>query len=216
MSDLVWIVISAVIALALAVVATFYQRGLRAIERMRLAHDKELTRVGGEHGARLQRLSREAEDVMRYAHHGLVRDLLPALDALHEACALSRPRVEHEPPSDVEDKESDDAIAEWSRGLAMTLAQLDGALKKHGIETIVPHPEEPFDPHLHEAVQIEARDDMVSDSVVRMLRRGYKQDDRVLRPAMVVVSRGPESDPIPAQESEREDQLDRGSETFDG
>lgn len=215
MSDLAWIIISAVIALALALVGTFYQRGLRAVERMRLVHDKELTRVGGEHDARLQRLSREAEEVVRYAHHGLVRDLLPALDALHEACALSRPRGTGDAPAEVNENEANHAIAEWSRGLALTVEQLDTVLKKHGIETIVPCPQEPFDPNRHEAVHIETRDDMVSDVIVRVLRRGYRQDDRVLRPAMVVVSRGTRGDEVLAEEKNAEDPRDTGSEAFD-
>ncbi|MFU8802660.1 MAG: nucleotide exchange factor GrpE [Bradymonadaceae bacterium] len=172
MSDLAWMLIAAIIVGAAAVVALVYRRLLHALERTRMAHDKEMSRIGSEHGARLGRLTRETEDVLRFAHHGLVMDLLPAIDALVEA-------RQH-----AQSLDSD----EISEGLKLTLSQLEKALAKHGVESITPEPGALFDPHLHEAVQVEELADMPPDCIVRPLRRGYRHEDRVLRPALVVVS----------------------------
>jgi molecular chaperone GrpE len=173
MLDLVWIVLSLFLAIAVALAINFYRRGLRALERMRTSHGDELHRIGAEHDARIARLGREAEDRLRYSHHRLVEDLLPALDALHEAAEQARSAQQQQ----------------WCDGLDLTIRQFDAALSRHGIEVIAPSPGLSFDPRHHEAVQVRVDSDLPEGSVVETLRRGYRQGERVLRPAMVVIHR---------------------------
>jgi molecular chaperone GrpE len=70
----------------------------------------------------------------------------------------------------------------------MTLKELLKILDKFGVKPIEAV-NQPFDPSLHEAVMQEENADVAENTVIRELQRGYQIHDRLLRPAMVVVSR---------------------------
>ena len=116
----------------------------------------------------------EQMDTIQYATGQLLERLLPSLDDLERA-------IEHAP----------DGIDEgWLRGLRLTLQNLEALLADQGVIAIEAEGR-PFDPKLHEAVGVEVSAEHPDDTVVAELRRGYRQHDRVLRPAMVKVSRRP-------------------------
>ena len=73
-----------------------------------------------------------------------------------------------------------EGLSAWLRGLELVRARFVALLTAEGIQAIdALH--QPFDPHLHVAVESEARNDVVSNTVVRVMRKGYRQQQRILR-----------------------------------
>ena len=125
-----------------------------------------------------KRTKREKEEWIKYANEKLIKELLPVLDNLENAVAHS------------ENKESFQALKE---GVELTLKGLKGTLMKSGLEEIKAQ-DESFDPNCHHAV-LEQEDERVEAGVVcRELQKGYMLNQRLIRPAMVVVSKGKPGD----------------------
>ncbi|MEI6338842.1 MAG: nucleotide exchange factor GrpE [Verrucomicrobiota bacterium] len=122
-----------------------------------------------------KRVGREKEDAIRYANTSLLESLLPILDNFELGLNAA--------------KNTADA-AGIIHGLGMVRKQLEDFLRDHGVE-ILDAEGKPFDPNLHDAVAEEASADVPEGLVIRQLRRGFKLKDRLIRPATVVVSKGP-------------------------
>ncbi len=118
-----------------------------------------------------KRLTREHEEQMRYASEKVLGDLLPTLDNLDLALRYGS---KHE------------ACKDMLQGVAMTYKLLLDAVEKHGLKPLGEEGEE-FDPNVHEAVGFEDRPDFAPNSVARVLQRGFKLGDRLIRPAKVMV-----------------------------
>jgi hypothetical protein len=82
------------------------------------------------------------------------------------------------------------ALNAWLRGLALVRDRFLALMAQEGIQPI-PALKQPFDPRLHVVVQSEARSDFPPNTIVREVRRGFRQANRVLRYAEVVVARTP-------------------------
>ncbi|GIV80627.1 MAG: hypothetical protein KatS3mg050_5021 [Litorilinea sp.] len=91
-----------------------------------------------------------------------------------------------------------DHMAAWLEGLQLVRERFLALLRAEDIEPI-PALHQPFDPHWHVAVEMEERTDVPPNTVVRELRRGYRQGDRVLRFAEVAVARPPTSQQGPEE-----------------
>ena len=122
-----------------------------------------------------KRAAREKEDSIRYANTSLLEDLLPLLDNFE----LGLDAAKTAPGSD--------AILQ---GLGMVARQFRDFLASAGV-TEIPTEGADFDPNVMEAVSHEHHADIAEGRVLRRTRRGYKLRDRLLRPAGVVVSKGP-------------------------
>ena len=118
-----------------------------------------------------KRLTREHEEQMRYAAEKVLGDLLPTLDNLDLALRYGS---KHE------------ACKDMLQGVAMTHKLLLDVVEKHGLKPLGEEGEE-FDPNVHEAVGFEDRPDFAPNSVARVMQRGFKLGDRLLRPAKVMV-----------------------------
>ena len=81
-----------------------------------------------------------------------------------------------------------DVLDAWLQGLTLMRERFLAVLASEGIEAMEAL-HAPFDPRLHVAVQTEIRDDVAPQTVIRVLRQGYRQQQRVLRYAEVVVAR---------------------------
>ena len=90
-----------------------------------------------------------------------------------------------------------DVLDAWLQGLTLVRDRFLAVLTAEGID-VIQALDAPFDPHLHVAIQAETRDDVAPNMVVRVLRQGYRQHQRVLRYAEVVVAR-PSADPPSGQ-----------------
>lgn len=120
-----------------------------------------------------KRLTREHEEQSRYASEKVLSDLLPTLDNLDLALQYGS---QHE------------ACKDMLMGVEMTRKLLLDAVRQHGLEPVGQEGEE-FSPALHEGLSFEVRDDMEDNCVSRVLQRGYKLKDRLLRPAKVSISK---------------------------
>ena len=123
-----------------------------------------------------KRLQKEKEDFLKFANESLIKELLPVVDNLENA-------LKH-----AHDENSVEALRE---GIELTLKGMKDALSKAGVEEIKALGE-PFDPNYHHAVSQEETDEVEPGTVVQVLQKGYTLNKRLLRPAMVVVSKRPE------------------------
>ncbi|HUI08418.1 MAG TPA: nucleotide exchange factor GrpE [Verrucomicrobiae bacterium] len=124
-----------------------------------------------------KRVAREKEDLARFTSERVVAALLPVLDNLERALAAVQ---EHETSSD--------AILD---GLQQIQSQFRRTLEEFGLKEVAAHAGHPFDPNIHEAVGHVESAEHPEGHVIEQLQRGYKLADRLLRPARVVVSKGP-------------------------
>jgi molecular chaperone GrpE len=121
-----------------------------------------------------KRVAREREDDLKRARAGLLEDLLPVLDNF-ELGMLEVRKGDPKSPIVV--------------GMEMIERQLKDFMANSGVEPI-DAVGAAFDPNLHEAVSQEASAEVSEGKIIRQLRKGYKFRDRLLRAAMVVVSKG--------------------------
>ena len=121
-----------------------------------------------------RRATRDVEQAHRFGVEGLVRELLPMRDSLELGIGAAR-----EAGSTVE------ALAE---GTEMTLRMLTAALEKFGAVEVDPAGED-FDPRFHEAMSMQEAEGVESGKVIQVFQKGCLLHGRVVRPAMVIVSR---------------------------
>src|SRR5580692_1954375 len=140
-------------------------------------HDRYL-RVAADLENFRRRTVREKDELRLYASTRVLEDLLPALDNLTLGLAAAR-----QPKAD---------LKTLTDGVEMVLQQLKSALANHGLKEINPAGQ-PFDPHQHEAISHQADAKVPAEHVLTVVRPGFTLNGRLLRPASVVVSSGPET-----------------------
>lgn len=118
-----------------------------------------------------RRAAREKQDALRFGSEHLLKDLLPVIDNLHRALAHAK---------------SDDPIV---AGVQMVLKGFDEVFERHGVK-VVPARGTPFDPNVHEAIS-HVESEHPPNTVIDEHQRGYVLHDRLLRPALVTVGKGP-------------------------
>lgn len=122
-----------------------------------------------------KRLTRELERSRKLALERIMKDLLQVRDSLERG-------LETDPAT---------ATAESVlEGQKLTLKMLSKVLEDHHLEEIDPIGQ-PFDPELHEAMTVIPSADHAENTVIEVLQKGYRLHERLVRPAMVVVSRKP-------------------------
>jgi molecular chaperone GrpE len=122
-----------------------------------------------------KRMVREKEESVRYANSSLLERLLPVLDSFELGLQAARKAPGAE------------ALVQ---GFNMVEKQLQDFLRESGVDAIQGEGS-PFDPNLHEAVSHQPHHEIPEGHVSQQIRRGYKLRDRLLRPATVIVSKGP-------------------------
>jgi len=120
-----------------------------------------------------KRAAREQQDFREYALADTIKTLLPILDSFERAL-----------------KTGSDENSEFHSGVELIYKQLQGALGKIGLRTI-PALGQPFDPRVHQAIEMVDTTDVPDHQVFEELQHGYTLKDRLLRPAMVRVARNP-------------------------
>lgn len=117
--------------------------------------------------------ARDRQNAAKYRSQSLATNLLEVVDNFERALTT--------------DVTSDDALT-LKKGIEMVHGQLLSALEREKVTMIDPL-NEPFDPNFHQAVStMPAEEGQATDVVVNVLQKGYQLDDRVIRPAMVIVS----------------------------
>jgi molecular chaperone GrpE len=127
-----------------------------------------------------RRTEREVADAKTYGVTSFARDMLTVVDNLSRA-------LEHLPPE--ARASADPAIRSIIEGVELTARDLEAVLGRHGVKKLDPKGQK-FDPNFHQAI-FEAPDESVpSGTVSQVVQSGWTIGDRVLRPAMVGVSKG--------------------------
>jgi len=121
-----------------------------------------------------KRVERERGELYEYASMEAVRALLPVLDDFERSLKV------------------ESADREYVKGMELIYQRFFEGLKKLGLEPIV-SAGQPFDPHIHHAVDMVETEDVPPDTVLEEFQRGYNFKGRMLRPAMVKVAVQPQT-----------------------
>ena len=122
-----------------------------------------------------KRSAREKEEAIKYANKSLLERLVGIIDNFELGLAAAK------------DQGADSPIYS---GMVLVQKQLNDLLAENGLQPIEAEGKT-FDPNLHEAIAHEPSNEYPEEIVVRQARRGYRFNDRLLRPAKVIVSSGP-------------------------
>ena len=150
------------------------------------AHDR-LLRVSADFENYKKRATREMNDFRKFANENFAKAMLPVIDNLDRAIESSN-----------NNKHTDNSVVE---GVNMTLKEILKVFDQFGIAPFESLGKT-FDPGFHQAVMQEETEDYPDNTVSKELQKGYMLHDRLLRPAMVVVSKAKENH----ENEEKEDQ----------
>ena len=168
---------------------------LRAADARAEENYDRLLRVTAEFENYKKRMEREMNDFRKFANESLIKDILPIVDNLERALEIPYGNNES-------------AFNGMQEGVQMTLKGLLESLEKSGVVPI-DSLDKPFDPNFHQAVMQEESEGHPENTVSKELQKGYMMNDRLLRPAMVVVSKKPDSKPdVESQTTEDEYKVD--------
>jgi len=138
---------------------------------------EKLLRLSAEVENYKKRMNRQMDEFRKYANEALLKDLLSVVDNLERALTTSGKDI------------GEIAPASFIEGVEMTLAEILKILSKYHV-TPLDALGKPFDPVFHEAVIQEESDAEPENTVIKEFQKGYLIHDRLLRPSMVVVSKG--------------------------
>lgn len=123
-----------------------------------------------------RRSAKEKTDIHAFANERIVNDLLPVLDNFERALGQEAEASENE------------ELKNYAKGMELIFEQLKGALEKAGVKEIEALGED-FDPNVHNAVMTEQTDEYEDGKISKVMQKGYKLNDRVVRPSMVAVNK---------------------------
>jgi len=151
------------------------QQQLAEAEAKAKEHWDQLLRVKAEQENLRRRHEREVENAHKYALERFAQDLLPVIDSLEMGAEAAA---------------GEGATLEKVReGTELTLKMLLSTMERFGIQAV--HPEgEPFNPEYHQAMSMLESPEHAANTVMNVMQKGYTLNERLIRPAMVVVSKG--------------------------
>jgi len=135
---------------------------------------EQMMRLRAEIDNNRKRAERDIENAHKYATRSLLEDLLPVVDSMEMGQAAAQ---------------AENANLESIReGTAMTIKMFMQVLEKNGLQAVDPLGEK-FDPEKHQAISMTEAPDAESNTVVEVMQKGFLLNERVVRPAMVVVAK---------------------------
>lgn len=135
-------------------------------------YHEELLRARAEVENVRRRSQEDVAKARKFGTESFAESLIPVKDSLEAALALT-----------------DQTAQSWKEGVEATLRQLNTAFERNLMKEIAPAAGDRFDPHQHQAIS-SVPSDLPEGAVVQLLQKGYLIADRVLRPALVMVSAG--------------------------
>jgi molecular chaperone GrpE len=144
---------------------------LKVAERQAAEHHDAWMRAKAETENMRRRAAEDVDKARKFAVENFASELLAVKDSLEAALAVESPSVEN-----------------LKDGVELTLKQLVAAFGKFNLHDIHPMGEK-FDPHQHQAIQM-IESDQPANTVVTVLQKGYRLNERTLRPALVMVAKG--------------------------
>ena len=145
-----------------------------ALEQAQNAKD-DLLRVQAEMQNLRRRTEQDIEKAHKYGQEKLSIELLAVMDNLERA-------------QEAASNSEDEAIKAIREGVDLTVKGFADCFKKFNIETVDPLGE-PFDPQLHQAMSMQEKTESEPNTVIAVMQKGYTLHGRVIRPAMVMVSK---------------------------
>jgi molecular chaperone GrpE len=121
-----------------------------------------------------RRAEQDVEKARKFALEQFTKDLLPVVDNLERALEAA--------------SGDDEAVRPIAEGVKLTLKSFLDVMKKFNIELVDPQGE-PFDPNLHQAMSMVENNEVEPNSVITVVQKGYTLNGRLVRPAMVIVSK---------------------------
>ena len=149
------------------------------LEEVELYKDK-LLRMGADFENYKKRMEREQSMRMKYAGEPVLKEMLFAIDNLERAIDQGT----------AEGADAEQHLKAMLEGVELTHKRLLADLEKFEV-TAIESIGQPFDPNVHEAMTMEANDDVPANYVITEFEKGYYYKDRLLRAARVIVSSGP-------------------------
>ncbi len=122
-----------------------------------------------------RRAERDVESAHKFALGRFSEDLLPVVDSLERAL-------------DAAGQLDSESVKAMKDGIELTLKMFVDTLAKHGVQQVNPLGQ-PFNPEFHQAMSMVPNPDLAPNSVMAVLQKGYTLSGRLVRPAMVVVSK---------------------------
>ena len=126
-----------------------------------------------------KRAETEVANARKFALEGFIRELLTVKDSLEIALAVDQ------------QLDSEASNLGVNEGLELILKQLESVFAKFSVETVEPEVGDKLDPDQHQAMSVEESQDVPSNCVSKVIQKGYSLNNRLLRPAMVVVAKSP-------------------------
>lgn len=138
-------------------------------------HWDQLLRAKAEYENLQRRQKRDLENAHKFALEGFASDILAVRDSMELGL-------------DAANNDSAD-VKSLREGNELTLKLLSDVMERYKIVQIDPNGET-FDPDYHQAMAMQPRDDVPANTVIAVMQKGYTLNDRLIRPAMVMVSQG--------------------------
>jgi molecular chaperone GrpE len=138
-----------------------------------------------------KRTEREVVDARVYGTAGFARDVLAVADNMHRALEAIGPELRDA---------ADAQVKAFIEGIELTERELLKMLEKNGVKKFSPQGEK-FDPNVHQAMYEVPTSDQPPGHVAQVIQAGYMIGDRVLRPAMVAVSKALPKSPVSANDN---------------
>ncbi len=139
-------------------------------------HLNKLLRLQAELDNTRRRAERDVESAHKYALEKFVAELLPVKDSLELGLAAA--------------SGGEEAVARLREGTELTLKMFGTVLEKFGVQEVNPVGA-PFNPEHHQAMSMQETAEQAPNTVVAVMQKGYLLNDRLVRPAMVVVAKAP-------------------------
>jgi len=125
-----------------------------------------------------KRAQGEIDKARKFALEKFAGELLPVADNLERALQVANPE--------------DEAIKPIIDGVELTLKSFFSTIEKFGMKVIDPQGQ-PFNPEKHQAMSMQENAELAPNTVLAVMQKGYEINGRLLRPAMVLVTRAPEA-----------------------
>lgn len=145
-------------------------------------HWNQLLRANAELENARKRARQDVENAHKFALEKFVLELLPVKDSLEMGLAAAGSDSENSAGQDSE------MASQLVEGTELTLKMLNSAMEKFGIEEINPAGQ-PFNPDTHQAMSMQESEEHEPNTVMMVMQKGYQLNERLIRPAMVVVSK---------------------------
>jgi molecular chaperone GrpE len=148
---------------------------MTALETKHKEEIDRLVRAVAETENQKKRIEADVERERKYGNEKLLKALIPVVDSLELA-------LQHTDPNN-------EAVKPTIEGVQNTVTLLLKELSKFGVTAVDPL-NQPFDPNLHQAISMAPSNEVEANRVMSVMQKGYTLNGRVVRPAMVIVSRG--------------------------